>query len=407
MIYRKCPILLLLLCISVYVFGQTEHAIDIQKRNAQMGFNDTIDRLADDFVEAYVVVADPGGHLYSSLGHASYHLKCPVFDLDYYFTMEGEDEKDAVWRFLKGDLKMGMLRIPAEEFLAPYARENRGVTDWKLNLSPKQKQYLWAVLDKKVKEWQDLPYDFYRRGCVIAMVDVMNEVVGGENIHYKKQWPEKFRGTIREMGCEMLEGNAAWDLFFMFFLVGDDIDKMMPNERKIVFPKDLVSVWKNAVIGGKKVLENNAKEVLPSIKRGKGTWCTPLLVSIGLCIAALLSLCTIYIKKTWTRYCGVIIDYTILGIVAAVGVFMTYLLLLSNLPCTNWNWLYIAFNPLPAICWQWRRYWALPYAVLMMMWIAAIICAPHLLALSAHLALIGAFVIVLVKEYLKTKYINQ
>lgn len=369
-------------------------------------FNDTIDRTADDFIEAYVAVVEPGDYLYTTLGHAAYHLKCPSFDLDYYYTMEGEEEQGAIWRFLKGDLKMGMFRIPAEDFLAPYAKDGRGVTEWELNLNSAQKQRLWAVLDQKVKEWQELPYDFFQRGCVIAMVDVMNEAVGRKNIHYEAQWPNKFKGTIREMGCETLGGKAEWDLFFMFFLVGNDIDKTLPNKRKIIFPEDLVSVWQNATIGGKKVFKKNVKNVLPAVQRETGTWCTPLLVSMGLCIVALLSLCTIFIKKTWVRYSGVIIDYTILCIVTAIGVFMTYLLLFSDLPCTNWNWLYIAFNLLPAMCWHWRKYWALMYAVLMTVWIIAMICAPHLLALNSHLVLIGAFVLVLIKEYFKTKYIK-
>lgn len=405
---RKLFSILFLLCSFACVCAQgEERALSVAERNAAQGFNDTIDRMADDFVEAYVAVIGPGDYLYTTLGHAAYHLKCPAFDLDYYYTMEGEDEKDAVWRFLKGDLKMGLFRIPAKDFLAPYEKEGRGITEWELNLSPKQKQRLWAVLDKHVKDWQELPYDFFQRGCAIAMVDVMNEVVGREKIHYSNNWPEKFKGTIREMGCKTLGDKAKWDLFFMFFWVGDDIDKTLPNERKIVFPEDLVFVWKNATIDGKTILEHNAKEVLPSVRHEKRIWCTPLLVSIGLCIVVLLSFCTISVKKAWVKYSGIIVDYTILGIVTAIGVFITYLLLFSNLPCTNWNWLYIAFNPLPAICWHWRRYWALPYAVLMLVWIVAMICAPHLLALSSHLVLVSAFVIVLIKEYLKTKYINQ
>ena len=74
--------------------------LTVAERNAQQGFNDTIDRLAEDFVEAYVSIAEPGDYLYTTLGHAAYHLKCPTFNLDYYFTMEGESSKDAVFRFL-------------------------------------------------------------------------------------------------------------------------------------------------------------------------------------------------------------------------------------------------------------------------------------------------------------------
>ena len=56
---RWTYIIVLLICCSVFAFGQTrndtdlslsDHAQEVAKRNAQMGFNDTIDCLAEDFV---------------------------------------------------------------------------------------------------------------------------------------------------------------------------------------------------------------------------------------------------------------------------------------------------------------------------------------------------------------------
>ena len=63
-----------------------ESDLSVAERNAQQGFNDTIDRLAPDFVEVSLLVCDPGEILYSAFGHAMLHLKCPTFGLDYIFT---------------------------------------------------------------------------------------------------------------------------------------------------------------------------------------------------------------------------------------------------------------------------------------------------------------------------------
>lgn len=82
---------------------------------------------------------------------------------------------------------------------------------------------------------------------------------------------------------------------------------------------------------------------------------------------------------------------------------MTYLLFLSQLPCTDWNWLIIPFNPLPAIFWYWRRYWALPYAIVQIIWIIAMVFAPHLLALWPHIILTAAFAVVLIKQRLMAR----
>lgn len=53
--------------------------LSIAEQNAQQGFNDNINRLADDFVDVYVVVSTPGDVLYSILGHAALYLVCRYF----------------------------------------------------------------------------------------------------------------------------------------------------------------------------------------------------------------------------------------------------------------------------------------------------------------------------------------
>ena len=80
---RWVYIILLLLCSSVFAFGQTrndtdlslsDHAREVAERNAAHGFNDTIDRLAEDFITVSLVVSEPGEVLYGVLGHACLHF---------------------------------------------------------------------------------------------------------------------------------------------------------------------------------------------------------------------------------------------------------------------------------------------------------------------------------------------
>ena len=86
---RWVYIILLLLCSSVFAFGQTrndtdlsfyDRAREVAERNAAQGFNDTIDRLAEDFVEASILVADQGFELFSVLGHMAIRVKCSYYD---------------------------------------------------------------------------------------------------------------------------------------------------------------------------------------------------------------------------------------------------------------------------------------------------------------------------------------
>ncbi|MBR1381854.1 MAG: hypothetical protein IJ554_05205, partial [Paludibacteraceae bacterium] len=82
---------LLLLLLSVTAWGQE---MSVAERNAAQGFNDTIDRLAPDFVKVSLCVADPTDYKDDALGtsgHAFLRMQCPTFGLDYCFSYEGEN----------------------------------------------------------------------------------------------------------------------------------------------------------------------------------------------------------------------------------------------------------------------------------------------------------------------------
>lgn len=397
---KKYIISLFVLVLSMMAWAQ-ERELSVAERNALQGFNDTIDRMAEDFVEAYVSIAEPGDYLYTTLGHAAYHLKCQSFNLDYYFTMEGENTKDAVFRFLAGDLKMGLTVLSPEEYLQYYKDNNRGVREWKINLSPPDKQRLWEILDNHVKDWSNLPYDYYHRCCAITIVNIMNELVGRGNIHYALPWPEKFKHTPREIIYYALRGGNEWTQFFICLLAGNEVDKDIPYERKFIVPGDVVDAWQRATVNGQPILSEDYIDVIPPGVRKQESWWTPTHIAIILLLLALCSLCSLWGHMGWIKAIGLIIDYSILVIISVIGLGMTYLLFVSDLCCTDWNWLYIAFNPLPAIFWYWRKYWALPYLVCMLGWVIAMIFAPHLLALSSHIILTLAFCVVLVKNGLK------
>lgn len=400
---RKIVGIVLVLLLPLGVRGQAllpvvEKELTVAERNAAQGFNDTIDRLADDFVRAYVSIAEPGDYLYTTLGHAAYHMQCPAFGLDYYFTMEGESSKDAVFRFLAGKLKMGLIPLSPEEYLSFYKEEDRGVREWELNLSPQSKQRLWAVLDSLTIAWHNLPYDYYHRCCAITIVNVMNELVGKENIHYAEPWPEKFKRTPREFIYYALRGHDEWTQFFICILAGNEVDKDIPNERKFIVPMDVVEAWQKATVEGEKLLAAEYVDVLPPGIRKHDSWWTPTHVAMLLLLFVVMSFGFLWVPYRWMRITSNVIDGVVLAIITIIGIGMTYLLFVSDLCCTDWNWLYIVFNPLPALFWYWRRYWALPYAAGLVAWVLAMIFAPHLLALSSHIIMALTFCIVLLKQ---------
>lgn len=389
---------LLLVSLSIWANGDT---LSIAERNKLQGFNDTIDRLAPDFVRVSLVVCDPDEVLYSTLGHAALHLQCPIFNLDYIFSYESENVRDKIWTFLRGDLKMGMFALEQDEFLDCYRETGRGVREYTLNLSPEQKQRLWEVMDRHVVEGANIPYDYFHRGCAKSVVLVIHEAIGRNAIHYAP-WSDKYtKQTQREIVRNFIT-DAPWEEFFMYFIIGVDGDKNYPCEKKLIVPTDLVEVWQQATFdNGEPVLSSEARVLLDATKHNRGIWCTPLLVTLLLLLLALGSLATVWVNSSVLQKVGGVIDYGILAITGVAGAIMTYLIGFSELPCTDWNWLIIPFNILPVVFWYWRRCWALVYAIIIGIWCGVMAGEwlwGHVLVDWPHILMALSFAIVLVKQ---------
>ena len=391
------------LCILFLLLATMLSAQDmsVTERNAAQGFNDTIDRLAEDFVEVGLIVAEPGEILYSAFGHAMLHLRCPSFNLDYVFSYESEPIKDNWGRFLRGDLKMGMFAIPIDTMLEPYLKEGRGVVEYPLHLSPTQEQDLWRIMDDLAAIGADQPYDYFNHGCAISVVHVVRKAIGQQKIQYGS-WPDKFDGTMRELGYECVtQSGHIWNRFALMTLAGSDIDNpRIAKEKKLIIPTDLANVWQHATLNGKPLLGSESRVLVPSTIVVRRPWLTPLLVACLLLLLSFFSFAILWGRRKSWHVAGEVIDYLLLAIITFIGVVVMYTVLFSSLPCTDWNWLIIPFNILPAIGWYWRKYWALPYAGMIAVWCMAMLCAPHRLVDWSHIILALAFAVVLIKQYL-------
>ena len=386
--------LLLLASTIVRANGDT---LSIAERNAQQGFNDTIGRFADDFVEAYVVIVDPSGEsMYSIFGHACLRLTCPYYGLDYFYSYVSEDIEGKVFRFLLNDLKMGLVALTYDEYIHEYAVEGRGVRMYKLNLPPEVEIELCRICDRHVSEGMYLEYDYMKRGCTVSIVHMINEAIIAANKAYSTQysiaypqWDESFDRTLREI-C-YCSAPHDWNMFFAMSLVGGDIDNSSISKvEKMVIPRDLVNVWQKSTIEDEDLLAQESVELLPSVNHYNGNLISPLMIIVLLLI---LSIANLFWNKPY-------FDWTILGIQTLLGLLMVWLLF-SPLPGSEWNWLIIPFNPLPAICWKWREKWAIPYAGIIVLWSVGMILSPHRLVGTEHLLLAIIFVITLVKPYIR------
>ena len=381
--------MLVILLSLIGVHSASAQIVDAEGQYVDTVFNDHVDRTAEDFVIASLLVADPGTVLYSVLGHACIRLQCPAFGLDYCFSYESEGVQNRVLDFLAGKLMMGLFAIPVEDYCAQYREEGRGVYEYTLNLPIEVKRELWRVLDEHVAEGARLPYDYYHRGCATTALNFVKEALGETAIVYDRVLYDN-SPTAREL-CIKHSQMALWVQFFALLIVGNEADEPLVGDKQLIIPTDLVHAWQQAKVNGKPLLASEPTVLVAGEPQTSDTWFTPMVLAVLLLVLSIINL--------WVKY--PYFDWLMLAAQTLIGCGMTYLIVFSDLCCTEWNWLVIPFNPLPAICWKWRKYWALPFAGVLTIWCVAMTAISiwgHMLVDWSHIIMVVAFIIILFKQ---------
>lgn len=343
---------------------------------------------AEDFVIASVCVASPSNEIYSALGHACLRLQCPTHGLDYVFSYEAEDVSHNVLQFFAGKLKMAVRTIPTQEYVAQYAQERRGVKEYVLNLPIRVKQHLWEQMDARL-EYTPIPYDYMNHGCAVSVLSWLEDAIGKDNLEYGP-WPEKFNRSRKEMGGDSILNE--WNhIFVCTFVTGESNRLDIENTRKVIVPTELIEVLQDASAFGAPLLSSECNVLLRPTKTVTAARFTPLMLSL---ILLLMAIGNLRFHSVWLR-CAVLVPCLLLG------TFVLYLVVFSDLPCTQWNWLIIPFFPLPFIFWKWRRWWAFPFASVCLLWIVGMMLYPHQIVDSAHLVLAMAMAVCCIELRLK------
>lgn len=345
----------------------------------------------EDFVIASILIADPGGVLYSNAGHATIRLQCPDHQLDYVFSYESENVSKKILSFLAGNLKMGMFAIPTEEYLDTYRQEQRGVKEYVLNMPIDAKRNLWRVCDNHMLEGANLPYDYLNRGCAYSTLRILQEGLNTIPIQFGP-WPEKFKTMNRREIVEMQLEDYPWTTALLNFVCNGILNKECSNEEKVVLPVDLIEVLLNAKVQDKQLLSSYT-QVLPPGPAKQKPWFTPTLVSL---ILLLLTIVASLFNKG-------LMDYVLLVIQSIFGLLTMYLVLFSDLIGTEFSVLIVPFNILPLIFWKWRRVWCLPYAIVIAIWLLVVLLWPHGITDTPSNLLSMALIVSYVKMYVENK----
>ena len=257
----------------------------VAERNAAQGFNDTIDRLAPDFVLVSLCIADPTDQSQDYLGvtgHAFLRLQCPIFNLDNCFSYESEKIKGQLFDYLTGKLRMKMLAIHTNDYIEDYRVWKRAVHEYRINMPPEAEQRLWEQMDNHMLAEQDLQMNLIRFGCTNTLLRYVERALLPDTIAYN--WPAKFyTQSAKEIAEEHLY-NYPWTTLGLRLTTSDELKRLRTPKQKVIFPTDLLEVWSLATINGEPMLTyiGDLVEAEPVVT--KRPWFTPQLCGILLLI---------------------------------------------------------------------------------------------------------------------------
>ncbi len=335
---------------------------------------------SEDFVTASVCIASAGDATYASFGHACLRLQCPSAELDYVYSYEAEAADENLYKFFAGKLKMLVMAVPTRMYVAQYVREGRGVREYKLNLPIRVKQRLWQQMDERLT-YSPVPHDYVNNGCAISLLRWLEDAIGKDSIEYAP-WPEKYKCSRAELTYDSITND--WSRFMLSTFIAGDIHRMdIENTRKMLLPTQLIEVLQGAKAFGQPIVTDEYETLLEARRAPQHSTITPFMVAVFILLISLLNL---RLHNVWLRW-AVVLPCLL------IGTFVSYLVLFSALPCTEWSVLVIPFCPLPFLFWKWRRWWALPYALICIAWIVVVLVFPHRLADNPHIALAAAMAV--------------
>ena len=395
---KKIALCLLFAAYAVIAIGQESREISVAERNAQMGFNDTIDRLADDFVFVSLMVSDPTDwrdDILGTQGHAFLRLQCPVFDLDYCFSYESENVNTQFSKYAKGKLKMGMFAYPTDAYLEDYRKWNRAVHEYHLNLPPEVETRLWEIMDNKLSRGLSMKLDLNRRGCAISAVHFIKAALADIPIIYP-QGTRYETLSRREIIYQDMEANP-WLRLISCAMVPNAYDKDCPIDEKLIVPADLAELWSQSTVNGIVFAEYIGDIVQSNYVEPEPPFFTPQKLAWALLLITILLITLGLNGWKWI----LLISQFLLGVLLLYAALFT-----QQFAGAGWLMM-LLFNPLPLLLWKWHRYWEFLYAVVLLIEVFVLICWHHMLVDPAYTILILSYIVLFGSETVIRAYANR
>ena len=338
--------------------------------------------LPTDVYASYVVVT-PGQGFTSMLGHAAIRMYCPSAGLDYCFTVKSPEIGNEFVAMTMRSLHAGLVPEPTPQFRQDYAAEGRGISEYRLRLTTEEARRLWQLLDEDVALGLHRRVDYIRRGCAQDMFSFVQAVTAPRHINFDSIADSLLPFSTRRQILSRYMDTSRWKGFIGHSLYGGSPDEPVHGANKLIMPLDVAAALTQAGLAAepKLVVRQTVADTSPAF--------TPFMFAV-----VFLLLCLIPVSVP-------VVSMLCSTVYFLVGMLIVCIVFVSPTPGTEWNWLMIAFNPIPPVVQKWtgRRTCQLYALALLALLIFMSANLGQLFFVEQLLCVVGLFVRIIYKLY--------
>ena len=194
-----------------------------------------------------LLICAPGDEIYSYFGHAAIRVNDPLLGMDivFHYGAFSFETPHFIWRFAKGETDYEIAKQRMSSFMKEFYDEKRSVTEYNLDFTSEEKQFLFDVLVENYKpENRVYRYNHFLDNCSTRLRDQIEKTVKGQ-IKYDTSGDESL--TFRNLIDRYVVGNS-WSGLGIKLALGYPTDRVTTFSEKMFLPDYLGNDLSKAVI---------------------------------------------------------------------------------------------------------------------------------------------------------------
>jgi hypothetical protein len=194
-----------------------------------------------------LLVCAPGDEIESGFGHAAIRINDPLTtkDIVFHYGAFSYEAPHFIWRFAKGETDYEIAIQRMDSFKQQYSYYKQSVIEYVLDFSPKEKQFLYDILEENYKPGNRVyRYNHFLDNCATRIRDQIEKTVGGR-IKYNTSGDEQL--TFRNLIDRYVDGNT-WIGLGIKLALGNPTDRITTFSEKMFLPDYLGNDMSKAIV---------------------------------------------------------------------------------------------------------------------------------------------------------------